>query len=183
MGIWDELRLTAGKLFDRNFSGGLSVTDERRFSAKAVTQTGDAVRFNGAEKLRDSVSDLGRREKIGQILSNIGKFAVDSAVDESLKGVTGGVQVYKIVKEGLKDQPQSHNSNENKKPDLTFVIEEMHAKMEKMEEDMNNIKQKSEVSSLSAKVSEPLKELPNDPTKGLVPLKTDPKRVMIRSRL
>lgn len=95
----------------------------------------------------------------------------------------GGIQVYKIVKEGLKDQPLPPNPNENKKPDLTAVMEEMQARMEKMQEEMNTIKQQSKISMESAKGSDPLKEFPDEPIKRSAPLKTDPKRVFIRSRL
>ncbi|KAH7842245.1 hypothetical protein Vadar_003174 [Vaccinium darrowii] len=89
MGILDELRLTAVKLFNRNIASTPPDTDANRCSydmsvAKAVTRTGDAVRSNGAEKLKESVPDPDHREKMGRILSNIGKFAVD----ESLKSVT-----------------------------------------------------------------------------------------------
>lgn len=95
----------------------------------------------------------------------------------------GGMKVYKIVKEGLKDQPLSLNPNEIKKPELTAVMEEMQARMGKMQEEMNTIKQHSKISIESAKGSEPLKECPDEPIKGSAPLKTDPKRVFIRSRL
>jgi len=184
MGILDELRLTAVKLFNRNIASTPPDTDANRCSydmsvAKAVTRTGDAVRSNGAEKLKESVPDPDHREKMGRILSNIGKFAVD----ESLKSVTGGIQVYKIVKEGLKDQPTLLKPNENKKPEVTAAMEEMQARMEKMQEDMNIIKQQSKISMGSAKGSEPLKGFPDEPIKGSAPLKTDPKRVFIRSRL
>ncbi|KAI8557751.1 hypothetical protein RHMOL_Rhmol04G0034000 [Rhododendron molle] len=247
MGILDELRLNAVKLFNRNVSNMPPDTNGNRYScdmgfAKAVTQTGDAVRSSGAEKLKEYVPDPDRREKIGRIISGIGKFAVESAVNESLKGVTGkvvvamvlvvfpsqadrvlvhvaqaqlsqpkifethsglqhsslvecgfgtvsvkllegGIQVYKIVKEGSKDQPLPPNPNENKKPELTAVMEEMQARMEKMQEEMNTIKQQSKISMESAKGSEPLKEFPDEPIKRSALLKTDPKRVFIRSRL
>ncbi|MGI4421826.1 hypothetical protein ACR2V7_25595 [Klebsiella pneumoniae] len=87
------------------------------------------------------------------------------------------------MKEEFKDQPSSFNPNDNKKPDLTVVMEEMQAKMEKMQEDMNNIKQQSKVSIQSAQESEPLRELPNEPAKGPAPQKAYPKKVFIRSRL
>ncbi|XP_057472429.1 uncharacterized protein LOC130761003 isoform X2 [Actinidia eriantha] len=188
MGIWAEFRLTAVKLFNG------SILDPPRNSketeclhdmgiAKAVTQFGDAVGSNGAKKLKEYVPDPDRREKIGRILTKVGRFAVDSAVNESLKSVTGGTQLYKIVKEEFKDQPSSFNPNDNKKPDLTVVMEEMQAKMEKMQEDMNNIKQQSKVSIQSAQESEPLRELPNEPAKGPAPQKAYPKKVFIRSRL
>ncbi|KAL6975373.1 hypothetical protein U1Q18_024168 [Sarracenia purpurea var. burkii] len=151
---------------------------------KTVTQIGDAVWSNGAEKLKEYVPDPDRRAKISQILANIGKFAVESAVSESLKGVNGAIQVYKIVKEGLKDPPPSLGPNENKKPGLSVAMEEMQAKMEKMQEEMNNIKGQNKVSIQNAKGLEPSKELPNDvPIKESAPPKTDPKRVFIRSRL
>lgn len=83
MGIWDELRLTAVKLFNRSISNTLLDTNENQYFydmefAKAVTRIGDAVRSSGARKLKEHVPDPDRREKIGQIISDIGKFAVDS---------------------------------------------------------------------------------------------------------
>ncbi|KAK4491997.1 hypothetical protein RD792_002784, partial [Penstemon davidsonii] len=62
-------------------------------------------------------------------LMNVGKFAIDSAVNESLKG---GKQVYAIVKGKLKGQVPSELPN-------VILVEEMQAKLEKMQEDMSNI--------------------------------------------
>ncbi|KAK6131569.1 hypothetical protein DH2020_034680 [Rehmannia glutinosa] len=80
-------------------------------------------------------------------LMNVGKFAVDSAVNESLKGLTPhpdsinlssnahirGMQVYAIVKGKLKGQSPSDISNGDKKQNLVLV-EEMQAKLDKMQE-------------------------------------------------
>ncbi|XP_059662600.1 uncharacterized protein LOC132308519 [Cornus florida] len=188
MGIWDDLRLTAGKLLNRNVSviqpgsNAFPIPNDSDI-ATSVPQISDAARYNGAQKLKEHAAGPHRLDKIGRILTNISKLAVDSAVSESLKGVTGGIQVNKIVKEGLNDQLSSDNANENKKPDLTIVVEEMQAKMEKMQEDMNSTKQQNDISIQCAQGSEPLKEFSTPPVKGSVPLKTDAKKIMIRSRL
>ncbi|XAR67534.1 hypothetical protein NMG60_11002321 [Bertholletia excelsa] len=183
MGIWEELRLISVKLFSRNVSGEPVDTVETR-SLQDIGFS-RAIRYRGAEKLKEYVPDPDRREKIGRILTNIGKFAVDSAVKESLKGVTGGIQVYKIVKEGWDYQSPSQNSNESKKPDITIRVEEMQARMEKIQEEMDFIKQQSKTQTKDARVLEPLNKFPDEdePVRGSVPPKTDPKRVFIRSRL
>ena len=59
----------------------------------------------------------------------------------------GGVQLYKISKEGMKDQEAS---NLNTKPRHTLMMEEMQARMEKMEEDLHIIRLDDEDSILCA---------------------------------
>lgn len=86
------------------------------------------------------------------------------------------------MKEGLKDQP-SQSAHRNKKPDLPVMVEEMQAKMEKMQEEMDNIRQQNAVSAHCVKTSDPLKEFLTEPSDEVAPLKTDVRKVMIRSRL
>ncbi|KAA8523840.1 hypothetical protein F0562_010263 [Nyssa sinensis] len=162
MGILDELQSTASKLTNRNASDTPSDTNGRQVPngfgiASAVTKIGDAVGYNGVQKLKGYVPQLDSRdrEKIGRILTNI-----------------VGIQAYTIVKEGLKDQPPSQAPNGNNKSDLTLVMEEMQAKMEKMQ-DMNNLKQLNKIPTHCTKGSEPLDELSTEPIKGSAPLKTD----------
>lgn len=95
----------------------------------------------------------------------------------------GGVQVYKIVRGGLKDQPNSCPNNGIKKQDLMVAVEEMQAKMEKMQEDVNILKQQNETCAEYSKELEPLKELPDEPTESSASAKTDRKKIFIRSRL
>lgn len=44
---------------------------------------------DGNRKLKEHVTIPERRDQISRILTSIGKFAVDSAVNDSLKAVTG----------------------------------------------------------------------------------------------
>jgi len=88
----------------------------------------------------------------------------------------------KITKEGLKDQSPSHPSSRVEKQDVTAVMEEMQAKMEKLQDDMNNMKQQNEV---SAKCTNGLDsfEFSDEPIKSSTPTKSKPKKVLIRSRM
>lgn len=95
MGIWDELQSSISRLINRKLPGK-SPSESDTFGAKPttalvsnVTKIADAVKLNGAQKLDEYCPDPHRRDKIGRILTNLGKFAVESAVNESLKGVTG----------------------------------------------------------------------------------------------
>ncbi|KAL3503270.1 hypothetical protein ACH5RR_037719 [Cinchona calisaya] len=190
MGIWDELQSSVSRLMNRKLpnpsskrpSDRSTTFDGQRPTATAVA-VADVVRSNGAQKLDDDFPDPHRREKISRVLSNLGKFAVDSAVNESLKSVTGGIQVYKIVKEGLTDQPNSRPHNGNKKQDLMVAMEEMQAKMEKMQEDVNILKQQNQSCTEYSKELEPLKELSDEPPASSASAGTDKKKVFIRSRL
>ncbi|CAK9160201.1 unnamed protein product [Ilex paraguariensis] len=185
MGIWDELRSTALSLIKRKASGVTSGQNARRSPYSSIvptagTKIGDAVSLNAAQRLEEYVPEPDRHDKIGRILTNLSRFAVDSAIDESLKGVTGGIQVYKIVKEGLKDHPTSHPSSGKQDPAL--VMEEIQAKMEKMQEDMIKIKQQNKTSTQCVAGLEPSKDLPNEPTKGSAPPKTNAKKILMDIR-
>ncbi|KAK6157429.1 hypothetical protein DH2020_011677 [Rehmannia glutinosa] len=115
-------------------------------------------------------------------LMNVGKFAVDSAVNESLKGLTRGMQVYAIVKGKLKGQSPSDISNGDKKQNLVLV-EEMQAKLDKMQEDMNNIQQQSTITTLRTEEQEPLKQFFDEPLKSSMPEVSGRRKIFIRSRL
>ncbi|KAK6134514.1 hypothetical protein DH2020_031748 [Rehmannia glutinosa] len=119
-------------------------------------------------------------------LMNVGRFAVESAVNESLKGLTPhpdsihlssnahihvGMQVYAIVKGKLKGQSPSDISNGDKKQNLVLV-EEMQAKLDKMQEDMNNIQQQSTITTLRTEEQEHLKQFFDEPLKSSMPEKT-----------
>ncbi|KAK9291805.1 hypothetical protein L1049_019755 [Liquidambar formosana] len=186
MGFWDDFRSTAVKLVNRNHPDTPPVTDSCRspydLSLAAVTKMGNAV-VDGTQSQKEHSPNPDRREKINRILTNVGKFAVESAVNEPIKGVTAGMQVYKIMHEGLKDQPPSLSSNDEKKPDHMVGMEEMQANMEKMREEINDVKQQSMVSTECVEGSEPLKKISTEHIKGSDLPKTERKRVMIRSRL
>ncbi|KAH0721951.1 hypothetical protein KY289_004995 [Solanum tuberosum] len=88
----------------------------------------------------------------------------------------------KITKEGLKDQSPSHPSSRVEKQDVTAVMEEMQAKMEKLQDDMNNTKQQNEVSTKCITGLDSF-EFSDDPIKSSTPSKSNRKKVFIRSRL
>eukprot|EP00262_Sarcandra_glabra_P007399 TRINITY_DN20176_c0_g1_i1.p1 TRINITY_DN20176_c0_g1~~TRINITY_DN20176_c0_g1_i1.p1 ORF type:complete len:203 (+),score=28.41 TRINITY_DN20176_c0_g1_i1:142-750(+) len=138
MGFWDVWYSTTNKLKINGPDLRTPVTNVCRRSYDltwaAVSKVDDVVRINGAQKLKEHLPDSEGQEKIGRILKKIGKYAADAAVNESLKGVTGGVQIYKIVRDGLKDQPGSHTVHDSKKE-----LKEMQQKIEKMQEELNNI--------------------------------------------
>ncbi|CAH1429654.1 unnamed protein product [Lactuca virosa] len=96
-------------------SGDSSTTSRNRFLTNPVVE---------------SLPGPDRRETITRVLTGFGKFVVDSAVSDSLKG---RMQVYKIVKEGLKDEAPVELANLNNKAPHTLMMEEMQARMEKME--------------------------------------------------
>ncbi|CAI9088584.1 OLC1v1022956C1 [Oldenlandia corymbosa var. corymbosa] len=177
MGKWDDLQSSVSRLFNRQASRKPPPGDGTSGS-KVV----EAVRSNGAQKSDEYFPDPHRRERIGRVLTNLGKFAVDSAVDESLKSVTGGIKVYSIGK-SLKDQPYSQPSDGIKKQDLMIAMEEMQAKMEKMQEDVDKLKQQNETCADYSLGLEPLKEFPDEPSESPISPKTNKKKVFIRSRL
>ncbi|XP_059444922.1 uncharacterized protein LOC132176670 isoform X1 [Corylus avellana] len=146
----------------------------------------DAVRVDRDAMRKEHVTDHDRRDKISRILTSIGRFAVDSAVQESLKADTGRKKVHKIVQEGFMHQCPTPCLNDKKKPeDLKLAMEELQAK-ELMQEDMNKVEQGNKISAKSVNGSEdpePLKKLPNEDNKESDLLKTDKKRVFLRSRL
>lgn len=91
--------------------------------------------------------------------------------------------MYKIVKEGLKDEPNSYPRQGIKKQDLMIAMEEMQAKMEKMQEEVNILKQQNQTSSVYSGDLEPLKDSADEPLKSVSSFQTDRKKVFIRSRL
>lgn len=168
MGFWDDFRSKSIKMMIRS-----------PLDTAFVTKTRDAA-IEGTQKLKDFSSDPVRREKIGRIATDLGKFAFESAVNDSLKRVTGAVQVIKIVRDGLKDQPTSPLFNETKKPEYhTVGMEQMQAKMEKMQEEINSIKLQNKISTECMEDSEP----PKKTSKVSDIQQPDKKRVLIRSRL
>ncbi|KAK4439896.1 hypothetical protein Salat_0324500 [Sesamum alatum] len=112
-------------------------------------------------------------------LLNLGRIAVDSAVNESLKG---GLQVYAIVKGKLKGRPHSDPSSGDKKQSF-LLAEEMQAKLEKMQEDMNKTQHESPILALRREEQEHLKQLFDEPVKSSMPEVTGPRKIFIRSRL
>ncbi|KAG6689400.1 uncharacterized protein LOC122280481 [Carya illinoinensis] len=140
---------------------------------------------DGNRKLKEHVTIPDRRDQISRILTSIGKFAVDSAINDSLKAVTGRKQMHKIVQEGFRHQPTSPALDDMKKPeDLKVVMQELQAKEDGVQEDTNKPKQGTRLSAKSVNGSSAvLKKKPKDSKKGSDLLETDKKRVFIRSRL
>ncbi|KAL3323237.1 hypothetical protein AABB24_040381 [Solanum stoloniferum] len=94
----------------------------------------------------------------------------------SIKNTSGS----KIVKEGSKDKSPSRPRLD--KQDFTVMMEEMQAKMEKLQDDMNNMKQQNEVSAKCANGLDSF-EFSDEPIKSSTPTKSKPKKVLIRSRM
>lgn len=140
----------------------------------------DAVKV---DKDHHPISNLDRRAKIGGFLKIFTEFALDSVVNVSFKGFTGGKKVYKIVLDGLKYQPLPVLLDDKNKCKDIESPEEMQAKMEEMQELMNNVKPQNKTSVKPTEGSMPQKKIPNEGIKGSDLLKTKEKRVFIRSRL
>ncbi|KAF3453620.1 hypothetical protein FNV43_RR04061 [Rhamnella rubrinervis] len=107
----------------------------------------DAVRMERIEKMKERYPNPSRYEKISGLLNHISKFAFDSTFIHSLKSLTGKKQVKKIEHQELRYQPFPDSFNEEKKQDVKLVMEHMQSKMEKMQEDMSNIKQQHKTSA------------------------------------
>ncbi|CAN4075514.1 unnamed protein product [Withania somnifera] len=177
MGIIQQFRSIAGKLFNRSF-GQQKPSDSYASEGEYSGSSGVAspVKYVGTQS-DEYVFYPDGREKISDILCKLSKFAIVSAVDESLKTVAGGT---KIIKEGSKDQSPSRPRLD--KQDFTVMMEEMQAKMEKLQDDMNNMKQQNEVSAKCAIGLESF-EFSDEPIKRSAPTKSNPKKVLIRSRM
>ncbi|XP_019453609.1 PREDICTED: uncharacterized protein LOC109355114 isoform X2 [Lupinus angustifolius] len=123
-----------------------------------------------------AVSELPLRHKISQLLADLVKFAVGSAID-------GKKHADKMVPEGLINIPLPTPLKTMKKPDLN-VAKGIHfeTKVEEVEEDMNNIKQMFITSTKRVQESYPPKES-NDGFKEINLMKNNGRRVFIRSRL
>lgn len=91
--------------------------------------------------------------------------------------------MYKIVKEGLKDEAPVELANLDNKPPDTLMMEEMQVQMEKMEEDLHIIRLDDEDSILCAKDLDPRKDESAEGSENSSPAKTDLKKIFIRSRL
>ncbi|KAM3320574.1 putative protein isoform X1 [Capsicum chacoense] len=179
MGIIHQFRELAGKLFSNRRPQQQKPSDEYSGRvASPITKTSSPVpvNYDGAQS-DEYVFYPDGREKISDILCKLRKFAIVSAVDESLKTVAGGS---KIVKEGSKDQSPSRPKLDRQ--DLTVMMEEMQAKMEKLQDDVNNMKQQNEASAKCANGLDSF-ESSDEPIKRSTPTKSNPKKVLIRSRM
>lgn len=87
------------------------------------------------------------------------------------------------MKGKLKAQPSSGLSNGDKKKNVVLV-EEMQAKLEKMQRDMNNIQQQSKASTRRNEEQEHLKHLFDKHLKSSTPeVPTGQRKIFISSRL
>ncbi|BAT89407.1 hypothetical protein LR48_Vigan08g031600 [Vigna angularis] len=130
-----------------------------------------------------AVTDMARRHTLSQILVDLVKFAVGSAIDGSRKIIPGRKQVDKMVPEGLINIPLPTPVNTKKHLDLT-VTNDLHyeTKTEEVKEDMNSIKQQYKTSTKRADQS----QIPNKSDDGLKEINLvqgKGRRVFIRSRL
>ncbi|CAJ1978607.1 unnamed protein product [Sphenostylis stenocarpa] len=130
-----------------------------------------------------AVTDMARPYTLSQILVDLVKFAVGSAIDGSRKIIPGRKQVDKMVPEGLMNIPLPTTVNTQKHPNLK-VSNDLHfeTKMEEVKEDMNSIKQRYKTSTERFEHSQP----PNKSDDGLKEINLvqgNGRRVFIRSRL
>lgn len=56
---------------------------------RTATGMGTSVRTDGVRRLKERSLSLDLRDRVGRFLGTVGKFTVDSAVNESRKFVTG----------------------------------------------------------------------------------------------
>lgn len=92
--------------------------------------------------------------------------------------------MYEIVQERLKDQSLSTSLDDKKKPqDVKLGMEEMQAKMEKMQDDTNIVKQQHEISAIHVEGSDHPKKIPDEGIHGSDLPQTNRKKIFIRSRL
>ncbi|KAJ9182832.1 hypothetical protein P3X46_006782 [Hevea brasiliensis] len=140
----------------------------------------NAIKMGEARKLKEQDR---QDNKIGQILTNLAKFAVDSTANGALKGVTGPKKFYKFVQERLQNPPTSLPLNNCKKPADVKLVEEMQIKVEEMLEDMAKLKQQNETSAKCMEGTKPVKKGPNEGSRKLDVLEPEKKRIFIRSRL
>lgn len=87
------------------------------------------------------------------------------------------------MQEGLKSQPRSPSVDDKKKHRDIEPAEEMQARTEEMPKAMNNLKQQIKTSVKLVERSKSHKKIPNEDIKGSDLLKTNEKRIFIRSRL
>lgn len=133
-----------------------------------------------------AVSNVSRRNSLSQILADIVKFAVGSAIDGSLKIIPGRKQVDKMVPEGLINIPMPTTPLKTKKHLDKKVANELdfETKVEKVTEDMNNVKQQYKTSTkLVEESQQPPNKMDGDVFKGINLLQKNGRRVFIRSRL
>ncbi|KAM5585897.1 hypothetical protein ABKV19_005018 [Rosa sericea] len=144
------------------------------------------IRIETTVKLEQQKPNPDRQENTGGLLTHIAKFAIDSTINYSLKlkALAGRKQVYEIVQERLKDQTLSTCLDDKKKPqDVKLGMEEMQAKMEKMQEDMNIVKQQHQISAKHVERSDHPKKMPDRSIHGADLPENNRKKIFIRSRL
>ncbi|KAF2285946.1 hypothetical protein GH714_009137 [Hevea brasiliensis] len=151
----------------------------------------NAIKMGEARKLKEQNR---QDNKIGQILTNLAKFAVDSTANGALKGVTGYIMLRfelflnswpKLMWSIGRDcrPPTSLPLNNCKRPADVKLVEEMQKKVEEMLEDMAKLKQQNETSAKCMEGTKPVKKGPNEGSKKLDVLEPEKKRIFIRSRL
>ncbi|KAK4255738.1 hypothetical protein QN277_008698 [Acacia crassicarpa] len=141
----------------------------------------DAMRINGA---RISVPDFDLRYKVSRIFAHLVKFAVDSAVDGSRLLIPGKKRAQTTVQEKLMDVPLSAPLMAKKTPDVKVANNiPYQMKMQEVEEELNNLKQRYETSPNCVDGSQPPKKPSDDDLNTVDILKKNERRVFIRSRL
>ncbi|KAI6703121.1 hypothetical protein NL676_012257 [Syzygium grande] len=142
----------------------------------------NAAKSEGLRNLREAV---GLKSRVGRILASIGRFAVDSAVLESLGGINAGKEkATKLMQEGLKDRAHCLSLNDNNgSGDLKVGLNDMHEIMEKGEEGSNKVTQEHKRSAKSVIGSVASKKTPNEGPKRIDLPRATEKKPFIRSRL
>ncbi|GMI70479.1 hypothetical protein HRI_000717200 [Hibiscus trionum] len=119
-----------------------------------------------------SVLDTDRRLNFGRFLLNLSEFALDSAINVSLKGFTGGKKLYEtIVQEKLKDERKRSKVGDAK------VMEQ-----QRQSTKMEDIEQKTKTATDKAVETRMKKMIPQG-LKEMELLDSKRKTIFIRSRL
>uniref|UniRef100_A0A2P2J3R5 Uncharacterized protein MANES_03G116200 n=1 Tax=Rhizophora mucronata TaxID=61149 RepID=A0A2P2J3R5_RHIMU len=160
-----------------------------RSTTKFIDAAAAAAEMRGTTK-HDNLN-LGERNpdrlrytnKIGRILTNLVKFAVDSAVTDSSKGVSGLKKLYRIVEERFTRPPASLPLSECKKPEELKLMQKMQTKINELQEDLTELKQPDMTVSRSIDGTECEKDVRNEGIKESGVQETEKRRIFIRSRL
>ncbi|XVF70393.1 hypothetical protein PTKIN_Ptkin11bG0158100 [Pterospermum kingtungense] len=132
----------------------------------------DTIRIDASHNVLNTNS----RHTIGRFLTNLRKFAIDSAINVSVKGFTGGKKLYQIfLQERFKDERTRRKFEDDKLKEKMQL-----AKMEDMNDGVK-LQSKTETSK-PVGGSEHKKKMPQG-LKELDLQEPNRKRIFIRSRL
>ncbi|KAJ8764691.1 hypothetical protein K2173_007780 [Erythroxylum novogranatense] len=125
-----------------------------------------------------------RPNAIGRVLTNLTKFAVDSAVNYPPKGFSVlNSSTVMVTAERFRDAKASVLLNEHKKSEDLKLVESLQMKKEKQPEDFTNLTQQSSAYGKCIPGVDPPKDTPDEGIKKSGGEETKKKRIFIRSRL